>query len=392
MRARARVRGTLGGVAAAAAAKGIDLAKLSPLIHAFTQRSAGSVYFRHEAMEGEVAAVHASGASIYQGAGLALIQAVPSLVHDIGANDAGTHLAWLGDTDFRPSNRDLLVSTAFLSLAHANATRRIGFRPHAAFGLSIGEHSALVAHGVEVKDIRSIVAPDICTVHLGGESRAVESYFSRIGVTGSRWANYFVLASVEELLPILATETAVWITVRISPTQLMVSGEASACREVVKRFGPLRAFPLPLTLALHCPVVRECEDIWKSCCLTFARESRVTEGRSATGVRCYSNALNASYHVTHQSFAEAYTAQAVATVDFPTTILQAWEDGVRIFVEHGPRSVCTGAITETLGDLPHAAVSLDQFGRSSVTQFADAVAQLIVAGVPLDLAALEETT
>jgi malonyl CoA-acyl carrier protein transacylase len=355
--------------------------------------SAEGVFFRRQAMQGEVAAVHSGGAAIYQGAGLALIQAVPSLVNGIRANEVGGHLAWMKIADCHPSNLDLITSTTFLGLVHANATRRIGLKPQAAVGLSMGELSAVIAHGAELQDINSVAAASqaFCEVHLGGESRAVQRYFSRLGVAGTRWVNYFVLASVEQLLPILATEPAVCVTVRNSPTQVVLGGEEVACRRVVKRFGPQRALPLPFSLAIHSPVVRECQDIFRRHFARVAQQNHVMTGGGRNGVRFYSNAFNAPYHVTPESFADAFTAQAAMMIDFPATILRAWEDGVRIFVEHGARGASTTAIAETLGDRPHVAVNLDQFERSGVAQFADAVALLIAAGVPLDLAALEQT-
>ena len=105
----------------------------------------------------------------------------------------------------------------------------------------------------------------------------------------------------------------------------------------------------------------------------------------------YSNAFNTSYQVTRDSVADAYTAQAVGTIDFPATILRAWHDGVRIFVEHGPRGACTRAITETLRDRPHVAVCLDRAERSGSRSLPMRWWK-IVAGVPLELAALGETT
>jgi len=352
-------------------------------------RSTGGVFFRRQAMQGEVAAVHAGASAVYQGAGVSLLQAAPSLANTIAADEeVRAHLAWLFGSDSRPSDLDLVVSSAFVSFVHASATRRIGLRPQAALGLSMGELSALVAHGDGVQSLNTMFSQDarnFFEMQLGGE--AARKYFSQIGAAGTRWDSYIVLAQAEDLLPFLAKEPAVSIIVRDAPTQIVIGGEAVACRRVVKHFGPLRAFPLPFKIAVHCPAMREYEEKWRNYCAAVARD-QVTAGRSLNSVRYYSNAFNASYHVTPESFADAFTAQMGMMIDFPATILRAWEDGVRIFVEHGSRDAGTHAVAETLGDRPHVAVSLDQSGRSGVAKFADAVAELIVAGVPLDLAAL----
>jgi hypothetical protein len=68
---------------------------------------------------------------------------------------------------------------------------------------------------------------------------------------------------------------------------------------------------------------------------------------------------------------EAYRAEAEARgrrdpgpggrpVDFPRVIERAYADGVRVFVEHGPRAQCTGWIRQILAGREHVAVALDR--------------------------------
>ncbi|NED83594.1 hypothetical protein G3I76_26305, partial [Streptomyces sp. SID11233] len=76
------------------------------------------------------------------------------------------------------------------------------------------------------------------------------------------------------------------------------------------------------------------------------------------------------------------------TIDFAGTVEQAWADGVRVFVEHGPRGLCTGWIGRVLGDREHVAVALDAQGDQGLRQLCLAVAELVVAGVPVRAEAL----
>src|SRR5262249_48370582 len=77
--------------------------------------------------------------------------------------------------------------------------------------------------------------------------------------------------------------------------------------------------------------------------------------------------------------------QALRTIDFPRTIRRAYDDGVRIFIEHGPRSQCTQSIKSILGGRPHLAVALDTASRSSLKQAMYAAAELWAAGVSMEL-------
>src|SRR2546430_16480172 len=70
-------------------------------------------------------------------------------------------------------------------------------------------------------------------------------------------------------------------------------------------------------------------------------------------------------------------------MDFAGTVEQAWADGVRVFVEHGPKGLCTDWIRRTLGDREHLAVALDAPDGRSVRQLTRVVAELVAAGPPL---------
>ena len=88
---------------------------------------------------------------------------------------------------------------------------------------------------------------------------------------------------------------------------------------------------------------------------------------------------------------DALLDQARRPIDFSRTIEQAYADGVRVFVEAGPRNVLTRSIGETLGARPHLALALDDMGRDPVEHLARVAAQLFAAGVPLDLDAIART-
>jgi acyl transferase domain-containing protein len=64
------------------------------------------------------------------------------------------------------------------------------------------------------------------------------------------------------------------------------------------------------------------------------------------------------------------------------------DDGLSVFVEVGPGSTLTDLVHRTLGDRPHVAVPTDRPGEHGLTTLLHALAQLAVAGVPVDVAAL----
>ncbi len=139
--------------------------------------------------------------------------------------------------------------------------------------------------------------------------------------------------------------------------------------------------PLGLDMVIHCQAMRPFADTWRSI--------HTRETHAAPDVRFYTNAVNRAYTPTREAAAEAITRQALEPIDFPATVLQAWEDGVRVFVEHGPRAILTGAIPKILGDRPHLAVALDPQERRGLRALAETVSKLWVNGLPVHIDAFD---
>jgi acyl transferase domain-containing protein len=72
-------------------------------------------------------------------------------------------------------------------------------------------------------------------------------------------------------------------------------------------------------------------------------------------------------------------------VQFRRTVEAMHEDGVRIFIEVGPRGNLTAFIDDVLRDRPHLALASNVRHRSGFTQLNHLLAQLVMHGIPLRL-------
>jgi acyl transferase domain-containing protein/acyl carrier protein len=75
-------------------------------------------------------------------------------------------------------------------------------------------------------------------------------------------------------------------------------------------------------------------------------------------------------------------------VQFRQTVEQMYADGVRLFVEIGPRANLTGFVSDTLKGRNVLAVAANVHHRPAMTQLQHALAQLVTHGVSMDLMAL----
>ncbi|RDG37826.1 hypothetical protein DVH02_12470 [Streptomyces corynorhini] len=335
------------------------------------------VLYRDGPVAGRTAFVYTNGSAAYPGMGHELTLALPSL----GEAVRTAH----GAIGARLRSRrergvfEQIWDAAELAVFHTVLSREVlGLRPDAAVGYSSGESAALVALGAwpdAAGLYDATLDSGLFTTELTGELRAVRRHWERLGIQGSRWTTYLVNAPVDAVRTELAGEVAVHLMAVNAPGVCVIGGESRACAAVVARTGADLAIELDYELAAHAPELIEVREAW------YQAHRRPTV--DVPGVRFYSGATGQSYRATAERAAEALTAQGLDTIDFAATVERAWADGVRIFVEHGPRKLCTGWVKRVLGDRDHVAVALDAPGGAGVRQLCLAVAELVVAGVPV---------
>ncbi|MCN9242317.1 acyltransferase domain-containing protein [Streptomyces sp. RY43-2] len=335
------------------------------------------VRYRDKPIAGQTAFVYTNGSAAYPGMGHELMLALPSLGEAVRARHGSIGARLRSRTE--RGVLDQIWAAAELALFHTVFTREVlGLRPDAALGYSSGESAALVALGAwpDAAGLWDATRNSgLFTTELTGELRAVRRHWERLGVQGHRWSSYLVSAPLEAVRGELAAEPAVHLMAVNAPGVCVIGGESRACAAVVARLGADRAIRLDYELAAHAPELAEIQEVW--------REAHRHPTVDVPGVRFYSGATGQAYRPTTERAAEALTAQGLNTIDFAATVEQAWADGVRVFVEHGPRMLCTGWIKRVLGDRDHVAVALDAPDDTGLRQPCLAVAELVVAGVPL---------
>jgi acyl transferase domain-containing protein/3-hydroxymyristoyl/3-hydroxydecanoyl-(acyl carrier protein) dehydratase/1-acyl-sn-glycerol-3-phosphate acyltransferase len=336
-------------------------------------------------IHGDIAFVFTGAAAAYRGAGRDLLTALPTLTCLLSQRFSGLAeiAGWIYETsqtaDLTPLQQ--LQCSSFLSQIHAELTLRIlKLRPAAMIGLSSGETNALFAAGVWQgidRMLDQVAASGMYDREIAGDWGVARRSWKLRDHDRVNWINVRVLAGAEKIHGALAVEPRAHLLIIHAPGDCLIGGDAEACRRVLRNLGSVPAYESG-GLAVHCPEMAEFSSGWRA---LHHRPALVSQN-----IRIYSNAVCGPYVPHDDAVADMLTAQACATVNFPATILRAWEDGIRVFIEHGPRSLCAGWIAQTLGDRPHLTVSLDKFGQSSLEQACDAVNRLIAAGVEMESA------
>lgn len=338
---------------------------------------------------GEMAFVFTGAASAYPDMGRDLFRQLPGICSDLADRmpEAADAMAVASDqTDSRyrlPFYQ--LAGSSYLSQLHVSICRDLlDLKPQAAIGLSSGETNAMFAFGAwQDMDslLRDIDATELYRSALAAEFASVRAAWNLSPNESVEWVNLRVLAPVAEVRRAIEDQDRVYLTIIQTDRDCVIGGQRLACESLLQRLGNPETIPLGHDLAVHCDVVAPFESAWRT---LHTRKTTTPEA-----IRFYSSYLDGAYEVSEASVADALTGQALQTINFPRIIDAAWNDGVRLFVELGPRNSLGSAIDEILGDRLHLAVSLDHAAVPSMTQLYRAVATLWCAGVNIDLSGLD---
>ena len=359
-------------------------------VHAQKELAAGrppaapGLFFGQGEPDGEIAFCYTGAAAAYPGAARDLLMAFPRIGQNLTERFAGTpklaaNLYGADITTFSPATQ--LTGSSFVCQVHTEFTRNVlGMKPQVAMGLSSGETNSLMAFGVwhDLDDmLAEIDSSEMYVNQLTGECRAAATYWHLPEGELPRWKNYRIAAPLETVEKAMEGESRVYVTVIHHYEDVVIGGDADACDRVVELVGRNRAIDLGLDMVVHCAPLAPFEKTW--------HEIHERDTSPVPDIRFYTNAGNRAYVPTRQSAADAITQQAIDPVDFPKTVEQAYADGVRLFIEHGPRAIVTGAIGRILEGRPHLAVALDPHEGAGLEPLTRSVAKLWAAGAPMDL-------
>ncbi|MEM6994782.1 MAG: type I polyketide synthase, partial [Myxococcota bacterium] len=193
------------------------------------------------------------------------------------------------------------------------------------------------------------------------------------------WALGVVEATKEDVDRALQGHPRAYRLIVNTPTECVIGGEAQAVAEVADTLGAAY-HPLPGVTTVHCEVARAVEGEY--------RALHRLPTTPPSGVRFYSGARGHAYPLDTDTAADVVTEQAIVGIDYPKVVRQAYEDGVRIFVELGPGGSCTRMIDRILAGRPYAARTLSEPGRDGAPSLLRMLGMLLAHRVPVDLSPL----
>jgi len=165
-----------------------------------------------------------------------------------------------------------------------------------------------------------------------------------------------------------------------SPKQLVVAGPSQAiasAAESLKNDG-FSVVALPVPAAFHSSLVAYADKPFSD-----AIEKQAFKKPHTT---IFSNVTAKPYPKSAKEIKQSFKSNMLNSVQFTQEINAIADQGGSIFVEFGPKNVLTRLVNSILADRPHIAIALNSSSKeNSDTLYRDALVQLKVAGVELDL-------
>lgn len=257
--------------------------------------------------------------------------------------------------------------------------KRFKLSPSALVGHSFGELTALYAAGCYSRETLLSLAQTRGTLMAGDG--------------GDRGTMLAVMAPLDALDTWLSeaqaagTASGLVLANRNTPQQGVLSGPREAIEQAEKTLKGKgwSVRRLDVAAAFHSALVAPAEQG-----LATALES---VSLVPTRLPVLANSTAQPYPAEPDAARQLLAGQLARPVRFVESVEALYSDGVRTFLEVGPKAVLSGMIRQTLGRRAHATVALDASSgkKDGLLDLAQALAQLGSLGHPLNLSAWQET-
>lgn len=367
----------------------------------------GSIFTPHPlGKDGKVAFVYPGAFSAYPGLGRDFFQLFPQL-HRNFADTVPAPGDLLGEKALYPRTMHRLseqemkqhafklmgdsvtilqAGATYSTLATQVLREQFQVQPNAALGYSLGEMTMMFGLGVwRVVDNNSDLLRDspLFNERLSGPQNAVRDFW---GLPPAHpqdrtpiWAIYVLKTAVSDILAAVANEDRVYVTHINTPHEAVIAGDPQNCLRVVQALA-CDYLPVPYSHVIHCePMRSERDEFFKLNSIPVAEVPPLDFYFAANPVQT---------PLTRMAIAHNIATATCQQVDFVALVRRAYADGVRLFVELGPRSACTWWINDILAGQPHLAAAMNRRSMDDHTMLIQLLAQLTSHRVPLDLSSL----
>nr|WP_320116161.1 beta-ketoacyl synthase N-terminal-like domain-containing protein [uncultured Desulfuromonas sp.] len=295
-------------------------------------------------------------------------------------------LFWNGSdrAQIEEDHNGMIIAHVALCTALSDLVRRFGVSPQAAIGYSLGESSSLFSlKAWQQRDamLERIEASPLFTRDLGGPCDSARQLWQLPDSDDVDWTLGIVPVAAQQVEQALQNRERVYLLIINTPQECVIGGQRADVEALVAELG-CPFIELKGVTTVHCPVPTMVAKPY--------HDLHLFPTTPPEGIRFYSCASGQPYTPDTESCAAAILAQAVDRIDFVRVIENAYNDGVRLFIETGSGNSCSRMIPRILGERPHMVRPVHVDNQPMAVTVTRLMAQLIAEGVGCDQTLLEQ--
>jgi PfaB family protein len=343
------------------------------------------------AIKGKVAFVYPGSGNHFYGMGQELGVSFPNVLEKLNRenNKLASQFAngrfWKDQDDENNhgnalSHEEVIFGQVWLGTFVSDVISSFNIKPDAVIGYSLGETAGFFSTRTwKARDemLNRIQQSTLFTEELAGVCTSVQKAW---GTDDSiDWALGVVNASAKKVKTVLEQYERVYLLIINTPNECVLGGDKAELYKAVKELA-VHFHPLTGVTTVHCEVAKPVEKAY--------RDLHIFETTPPKDVTFYSGIRGGAYEVTQDSAADSVLDQALAPFDYTKVINNAYQDGVRLFVEMGPGNSCARMIGQILEGKQHYAKAICVKGQNSIDNTLQTIARLYVEGVDVDFSVL----
>lgn len=349
----------------------------------------GPFYYTPSPLNGEVAFVYPGSGNHFPDMGRELGILFPAILenqqdrHELLRSQYHADDVWGVTSLEKMSPRDLIFAQVSLGTLCSDVLRAFGINPSAAIGNSLGESASMYGTGAwQHRDemYQRMLVSTLFTSDLAGKCDSARQQWKLPANESVDWVIRVVPLPANTIRQQLTPGSKAYLLIINTDQECVVGGQRIDVDTLLAKLGNPPCIAINGVTTAHCEValpVREA--YWDIHHLPTS---------APAGVRFYSGVTGQAYYATAESAADAITNAVLNTIDFPKMIRQAFNDGVRLFIEVGPGASCSRMITSILSDQPHLTRAICVNRQDALVAVLNTVAAVFAEGVNVDLSPL----
>ena len=261
----------------------------------------------------------------------------------------------------------------------SDVIQSLKIKPSASIGYSLGEMASVVSLRIwDSRDemLKNMNSSDLFKTELANPYTSAKKAWNLKDDDIVDWSIGVINADPEKVKEKIVGREHVYLLIINTQYDCVIGGDR---KEVLKLANDLDSILLPVegVTTVHCEVLKPVSQRY--------RDFHFFKAENPDNITFYSTGWGKNFEPTSANIADSILAQASDTVDFPTVINRAWEDGIRVFIETGPDNSCTRMISTILRGKEHLAVNTTKAGKSEMSSLLNLCAVLFANGIEFDL-------